>query len=105
MDEKKFEKILNSRKFEEPSPDLAQRIITASQSQKKKESFNIAVWFADFISEFNLSRPMYATVQIMLAIVLTVGLTIGFYNPVEKRIAEQEQIHLQSFLYVKGELP
>lgn len=105
MDEKKFEKILDSRKFEEPSPDLVRKIIVASLSQKKKPGFSIVAWFADIINEINLSKPVFAAVPLMLAIVLIAGLTIGFSNPVEKRIAVLEQINLQDFLYVKGELP
>lgn len=105
MDEKEFEKILDSRKFEEPSPDLARKIIVASLAQKKKPGFGIAAWFADIINEINLPRPVVAAVPVMLAIVLIAGLTIGFSNSVEKRIAALEQINLQDFLYVKGELP
>lgn len=105
MDEKDFEEILNSRKFEEPSPDLAQRIIDASLLQAKKPRFNVFNWFALFLNEFNLPKPVYAAMPFSLVIVLIIGLLIGFSNPVEKRISKQEQIHLQDFLYVKGELP
>lgn len=105
MDEKEFKKILDSRKFEEPSSDLARKIIVTSLSQKKKPGFGIAAWFADIINEINLPKPVFAAMLVMLAIVLITGLTIGFCNPVEKRIAALEQINLQDFLYVKGELP
>ena len=105
MDEKDFEEILNSRKFEEPSPDLAQRIIDASLLQEKKPRFKIVAWFANFFNEFNLPKPIYALMPFSLVIVLIIGLFLGFSNPVEKRISKQEQIHLQDFLYVKGELP
>ncbi len=105
MDEKDFEEILNSRKFEDPSSDLAQRIIDASLLPREKPRFDILDWFEDFLNEVNLPKPIYAVMPFSLVIVLLIGLFIGFSNPVEKRISKQEQIHLQDFLYVKGELP
>jgi hypothetical protein len=94
-----FEKVLETRKYEEPNDDLAQGIISASLRQRKKGSFSLGAFFSDSIAELSLPKPAFIAVSI-----LVIGLAIGFSDPFGSESTEQEQMDLQEFLYVEGEL-
>jgi hypothetical protein len=104
LDEERFEKFLRSRKHEEPSGDLADRIILASQRKKEKALSGIVGFFSELLSEFNLPRQAVAAVAVLLIVSLIIGLAIGFSNPGGYLSAEQYQANLQDFLYYQGEV-
>ena len=103
-DEKRFEEVLNTRKFEEPSKDLAGRIVAAALPKKKKEQRNFGVFISDVLSEFSLSRRAFAAVSVSLIFTLIIGFTIGYSNPSGYTSAEQYETHLEDFLNYEGDV-
>jgi hypothetical protein len=103
-DEKRFEKILNARKFEEPSKDLPGRIVAAALPGKKKARRNFVMFFSDALSEFNLSRRTFAAISVSLIFTLVVGFTIGYTNLSVYNSAEQYETHLADFLNYEGDV-
>ena len=102
--EKRFEGVLNTRKFEEPSKNLAKRIVAAALPKKKKARRNFSVFFSDILSEFSLSRRAFAAVSVSLFFILIVGFTIGYSNPSGYASAEQYETHLEDFLTYEGDV-
>ena len=103
-DEKRFEEVLNTRKYEEPSRDLAGRIVAAALPKKKKEQRNFGVFISDVLSEFSLSRRAFAAVSVSLIFTLIIGFTIGYSNPSGYTSAEQYETHLEDFLNYEGDV-
>jgi len=103
-DEKRFEGVLKARKYEEPSRDLAGRIIAAAFPKKKKAQRNFGVFFSDVLSEFSLSRRAFAAVSVSLIFTLIIGFTIGYSNPSEYAPTEQYETHLEDFLNYEGDV-
>ena len=102
--EERFEGVLNTRKFEEPSKDLAGRIVAAALPKKKKAQRNFGMFFSDILSEFSLSRRAFAAVSVSLVFILIIGFTIGYSNPSRYASAEQYETHLEDFLNYEGDL-
>jgi len=103
-DEKRFEGVLNTRKYEEPSRDLAGRIVAAALPKKKKAQRNFGVFFSDVLSEFSLSRRAFAAVSVSLIFTLIIGFTIGYSNLSGYTSAEQYETHLEDFLNYEGDV-
>jgi len=103
-DEKRFEGVLNTRKYEEPSRDLAGRIVAAALPKKKKAHRNFGVFISDVLSEFSLSRRAFAAVSVSLIFTLIIGFTIGYSNPSGNVSAEQYETHLEDFLNYEGDV-
>jgi len=102
--EERFEGVLNTRKFEEPSKDLAGRIVAAALPRKKKAQRNFGVFFSDMLSEFSLSRRALTAVSVSLIFILIVGFTIGYSTPSRYASAEQYETHLEDFLNYEGDV-
>lgn len=102
-DEKCFEEVLKTRKYEEPDRDLAERIISASVYKKKKTQHIFRRFFSDLLWEFSLPRPARTAVFVSLIFALIIGFAIGFSNPTGSVSAEQYQTNLEDFLYYEGE--
>lgn len=104
VDEERFEKVLRSRKHEEHSGDLADRIILASQRKKKKALSGIVGFFSELFGELNLPKQAVAAVPVLLIVSLIIGFSIGFSDPMGYLSTEQYQANLQDFLYYQGEV-
>jgi hypothetical protein len=102
--EERFEGVLNTRKFEEPSKDLAGRIVAAALPKKKKSQRKFSIFFSDMLSEFSLSRRAFAAVSLSLVFILIIGFTIGYSNPSGYTSAEQYETHLEDFLNYEGDV-
>jgi hypothetical protein len=102
-DEKRFEGVLKTRKYEEPSRNLAGRIVAAALPRKKKAQRNLSVFFSELLREFSLSRRALAAVSISLIFTLIIGFTIGFSNPSGYAPAEQYETNLEDFLNYEGD--
>jgi hypothetical protein len=102
--EERFEGVLNTRKFEEPSKDLAGRIVAAALPKKKKAQRKFGMFFSDILSEFSLSRRAFAAVSVSLVFILIIGFTIGYSNPSGYTSAEQYETHLEDFLNYEGDV-
>ena len=103
-DEKRFEGILKTRKYEEPSRDLAGRIVAAALPKKKIVQRNFGVFFSEILSEFSLSRRSFAAISVSLIFTLIIGFTIGYSNPSGYTSAEQYETHLEDFLNYEGDV-
>jgi len=103
-DEIRFEGVLNTRKYEEPSRDLAGRIVATALPKKKKAQRNFCVFISDVLSEFSLSRRTFAAVSFSLIFTLIIGFTIGYSNPPGNASAEQYETHLEDFLNYEGDV-
>jgi len=103
-DEKRFEGVLKTRKYEEPSRDLAGRIVAASLPKKKKTQRNFGVFFSEILSEFSLSRRTFAAISVSLIFTLIIGFTIGYSNPSGYVSTEQYETHLEDFLNYEGDI-
>ncbi|NQT68600.1 MAG: hypothetical protein HQ552_03370 [Desulfobacteraceae bacterium] len=103
-DEERFEGVLKTRKYEEPSRDLAGRIVAAALPKKKKAQRNLGVFFAEVLGEFSLSRRALAAVSVSLIFTLIIGFTIGFSNPSGYAFAEQYETNLEDFLNYEGDV-
>ncbi|MBN1842671.1 MAG: hypothetical protein JW883_10375 [Deltaproteobacteria bacterium] len=101
-DEERFELVLKTRKYEEPSSDLAERIISASQPKRKKVRRSLGGFFSGLLWEFSLSKRAVTAVSVSLVLVLIIGFAIGFSNPMGSVSTEQYQTDLQEPLYYEG---
>jgi hypothetical protein len=103
-EEERFEGVLTTRRYEEPSRDLAQRIVSASQPKRKKRWPSLVGFFSELVWEFSLPKPALTAVSVSLVFVLILGFVIGFSNPIGSLSTEQGQTDLQEFLYYEGEV-
>ena len=103
-DEKLFEGVLKTRKYEEPCRDLAGRIVAAALPRKKKAHRNLGVIFSEVLREFSLSRRALTAVSVSLIFALIIGFTIGFSNPSGYASAEQYEANLEDFLNYEGDV-
>jgi hypothetical protein len=103
-EEERFERVLTTRWYEEPSRDLAERIVSASQPKKKKVWPSLVGFFSDLVWEFSLPKPVLTAVSVSLILVLILGFVIGFSNSTGAVSTEQSQPDLQEFLYYEGEV-
>jgi len=103
-DAERFEGVLKTRKYEEPSRDLADRIVAAALPKKKEAQRKLGMFFSEVLSEFSLSRRAFAAVSISLIFSLIIGFTIGFSNPSGNASAEQTQTSLEDFLNYEGDV-
>lgn len=103
-DEERFERVLKTRKHEEPGSDLAGRIISASQPKKKKARRSPGVFFSELVWEFSLPKPALTAVSLLLVCFLMIGFAIGFSNSIGSVSAEEYQTGIEGFLYYQGEV-
>jgi hypothetical protein len=103
-DAERFEGVLKTRKYEEPSRDLADRIVAAALLRKKKAQHKLGMFFSEVLREFSLSRRAFAAVSVSLIFTLIIGFTIGFSNPSGNAAAEQTQTSLEDFLNYEGDV-
>lgn len=100
-----FEGILKTRRYEEPSDHLEQRIVSLSLHQDKKSPLGL-VWFLSklFGDELYLPKPAFIAVSILAIIALLTGFFIGFSNPSRQLTMDQKQASLQEFLHYEGDV-
>lgn len=103
-DEERFEGVFKTRKYEEPSRNLAGRIVAAALPRKKKAQRNPGLFFSEVLREFRLSRRTLTAVSVSLIFTLIIGFTIGFSNPSGYVSAEQYETNLEDFLNYEGDV-
>jgi hypothetical protein len=74
--EQKLEAMLQSRRFEPASPDLAERIVRKAQHIPQNQTVSLTQWMRGLFAEFRLPRPAY-----VLACTLIFGAVVGFNAP------------------------
>jgi len=100
-----FEKMLKTRRFEEPSDHFAERIISGSLQKRQKSRFSPRAFIEDLINEFRIPRPDLAVLSFVMVLVLTLGLTLGFLYPSMTSDANNaEETNLQAFLFDEGDI-
>ena len=98
-----FERVLKTRKYEVPSSNLVQRIVSLSLHQDKKSPFSLSLFLSRlFADEFYLPKPALIVVSILTIIALLTGFFIGFSNPSRTALADHRQANLQEFLHYEG---
>jgi len=104
-EQEEFERILKTRKFEEPSSNLPQRIIALSTGQEKEALSRFDSLLSKlFGNEFYLPNPASIPVSIFMLIVLITGFFIGFSIPAGSTSTDQKQASLQAFLHYEGDV-
>jgi hypothetical protein len=104
-EQERFERVLRTRKYEEPSGNLAQRIVSLSSGQDKKSPFSLGLFLSKlFTDEFCLPKPALIVVSILIAAALMVGFIIGFSNSTGSALTGQSQANLQEFLHYEGDV-
>ncbi|HWP47465.1 MAG TPA: hypothetical protein VNM22_09915 [Candidatus Limnocylindrales bacterium] len=99
-EEAKFERVLKSRKYEEPDSYLERRIISAALRIKKNPPSSLGIFLLELLAEFRLPRPALIALSILI-----IGFTIGFLDPIASAPTEQDPTTLQAFLYYEEEIP
>jgi len=100
----RFERVLKSRKHEEPSDHLEQRIAFLSLRQETKSTSGLGLLLSRlFADEFYLPKPALIVVSILIIIALFTGFFIGFSNR-SARLADQSQANLREFLHYGGDV-
>lgn len=95
-----FEEVLKTRKYEEPSGNLAQRIVSLSLHQEKESRIGLGFFLSRlFADELYLPKPALIVVSILTIIALLTGFFIGFSNPSRTVLTDQRQTNLQEFLH------
>jgi hypothetical protein len=92
--DQKLDAMLQSRRVEPASPDLADRIVLKAQSIPQTRTVTLAQWVRGVFAEFHLPRPAY-----VLACTLILGFVLGRFTPLDTGTSEMETIQVQSFLY------
>jgi hypothetical protein len=93
--EQKLEALLQSRRLEPASPDLAERIIRKAQLLPQQQSVSLGRWISELFTDFHLPRPAYVLVSTLIF-----GFVVGFTIPqYTTSIDEADAITVQSFLY------
>ena len=95
-----FERVLKTRKYEEPSGNLAQRIVSLSLHQEKESQIGLGFFLSRlFADELYLPKPALILASILMIIALLTGFFIGFSNPSRTVLTDQRQTNLQEFLH------
>ena len=104
-EQKRFEQVLRTRKYEEPGSNLVQRIISLSLPPGKKIPFSLGWFFSRLFSdELYLPKPARIVFSILAIMALLTGFFIGFSNPSGQVQTGQRQANLQEFLYYEGDV-
>lgn len=99
-----FERVIKTRKYEEPASDLARRIVDASLRTERKPSFSLDVFFAELFGEFRLPLPSVAAMSAVIIALLVIGFAVGYLDPLGPVEPLHEKTDLRAFLYTGGEL-
>lgn len=93
--EQKLEAMLQARRFEPASPDLAERIIRQARQVPQNQTVSLTQWVERLFAEFRLPRPTYVLVSTLIF-----GFVVGFTIPQYTTTADDtDSISIQSFLY------
>jgi len=93
--EQKLEAMLQSRRFEPASPDLAERIVRKAQLLPQHQIVSLSGWVKELFTDFHLPRPAYVLVGALI-----VGFLVGFTIPQPTTSTDDaDPSPVQSFLY------
>jgi len=102
-EQERFEGVLKRRKYEEPSDDLAQRIISASFQGNIKSSFSLRLFLSRlFADEFYFPGPALLVASTLMIAALVIGFVIGFSSSTRAVLSDPRQANLGEFLNYEG---
>jgi hypothetical protein len=99
--EQKLEAMLQSRRFEPASSDLAERIIHKAQHLPQHQMVSLSQWIRELFTDFHLPRPAYVLVSTLIF-----GFVVGFTIPqyTTPTTDDADAIPVQSFLYADEDM-
>lgn len=101
----RLETFLHQRSYEQPAPDLAERIIATSLLQSRKEaSPSLKAKFLEAVGWSAVRQPVVVALAFLAIASFVAGFIVGFASPTNQAGGEQTQVALQDYLYYKGEL-
>lgn len=92
---------LNLREFEQPSSNLASRIINASRqnSSERKQQASFIDYLNTIFSSFHLPKPAFA-----LSMILVIGITVGFFgNSPDNDVINSEDLQASEINFYDGD--
>jgi hypothetical protein len=93
QDYAQFEASLASRAYEEPSPDLARRIVAAARRRERIAWPGLREFLASCFKDLRVPVPV-----VSVTAVLIVGFVVGLLMPTESPSADSELAEAQTFL-------
>jgi len=105
-EEYEFVSVLKASHLEEPSADLAERIISASLKTEQKRSFSLSGLLSELFGVFAMPKRAIVSFSIIMILILLIGFAIGFSASPGSSVTEQASTTgLQDILYsVEGAL-
>ena len=91
--DKKIDEMLNTRRIQPASPDLAQRIILKAQMTPQIQVFSLARWIKQTFAELHLPNPAY-----VLAGTLMIGFVFGLNFPSDTVTDNADAVQVLSFV-------
>lgn len=102
---KQFESVLKTRKYEEPSGNLVQRIVSLSLHQEERSPPGVGLFLSRlFADEFRLPKPALILISVLMIVTLGIGFFIGFSHSTRSTLTDQRQANLQEFLHYEGDV-
>jgi hypothetical protein len=93
--DQKLEAMLQARRVESASPDLAQRIILKAEALPQIQTSTLGQWIKRLFAEFHLPNPAY-----VLAATLVLGFVVGLNNPLnDTSDPDTISVNAEGFLY------
>ncbi len=102
--ENRFEGILRGISFEDPSSDLADRIIAASRKARQSHSPGKGSFLKELFSEFSLGRRAAAFAGALIIFVTVAGFAIGYKGVGETPASPLYTVSMGEFLQYDGEV-
>ena len=95
-----FESILKTRKYEEPSGNLVERIVSLSLHREERAPSSVFIFLSRFFAdEFRLAKPALILISVLMIVTLGIGFFIGFSSSTRSTSTDQRQANLQEFLH------
>lgn len=102
LEEEKFlEEALNLREFEQPSSNLASRIISESRQSgvERKAQTSFYDFLNSIFSSFHIPKPAFA-----LSMILVIGITLGFFgNGPDNNVINSEDLQASEISFYDGD--
>ncbi len=102
-EQERFERVLKTRRYEEPSGNWAQRIISLSMDQGKKSPSGLGLSLIRLFSdEFYFPKSALIVGSTLMIAALMSGFVIGFLYSSGSTVIIERQVNLQEFLHYEG---
>ncbi len=98
--EQKLEAMLQSRRVEPASLDLANRIVRKALLLPQEQTVSLSQWVRELFTDFHLPRPAYVLVSTLIF-----GFIVGFTIPQHTTSTDDaDSPPVQSFLYADEDM-